>query len=133
MNIRNVALLSVVAILPFGLGALLVPAQLVALYGVELSDAGLVMARLFGVHVLMIAIVDWFARNELRGAGESGAHRGIVAMNIISPTLSMLLILAATLSGTINALGWANVAILVGLAAAWIYVAMLRAPAAAAT
>jgi len=128
MNIRNVALLSVVAVAPFGLAALLVPAQFLAIYGVELSDAGLVMTRLFGVHVLLIAIVDWYARNDLRGAGESGVHRGIVTMNIFSPTVSLLLILGATLGGTINALGWANVGILAVLALAWIYVGLMKVP-----
>lgn len=129
MNIRNVALASAVAVLPFGLAALLVPAQFLALYGVELSEAGLVMTRLFGVHVLIIALVDWLARNDLRRASEPGAHRGIVAMNIFSPTLSLFLILGATLGGTINALGWVNVAILAALAATWVYAGLIKAPA----
>jgi len=126
MNIRNVALLSVVVVVPFGLAALLVPAQFLALYGVELSDAGLVMTRLFGVQLLSIALVDWFARHDLRGGGQPGAERGIVAANIFSPALSTFLIIAATLGGTINALGWANVVILAVLAAAWVYVGLLK-------
>ena len=78
MNIRNVALLSVMVVVPFGLGTLLMPAQFLAIYGVELSEAGLVMTRLFGVHLLTIAIVDWYARNDLHGAAQPGMERGIV-------------------------------------------------------
>jgi hypothetical protein len=134
MNIHNLAVVSAVVAGLFGLGALLVPAPFVGFFGVELPEAGLVMTRLFGAHVLAIAVLDWFARNDLRGGGRPGAERGIVLVNVLSPALSIILVAGAILAGIVNELGWVNVAILAVLGIAWVYLGLLeRRGATAAT
>src|SRR5919106_411567 len=132
MNIRNIAVASAVVAALFGLAALLVPAQFLALYGVELPEAGVVVTRLFGAHVLAIAVLDWFARNDLRGGGQPGAERGIVLVNVLSPALTIVLVVGAILGGLINEFGWVSVAILAVLGIAWIYLGLLERPGAAA-
>ena len=126
MNIHNLAVVSAVVAGLFGLAALLVPAQFLAPFGVELTEPGLVVTRLFGVNVLAIAVLDWFARTELRGGGRPGAERGIVLVNVLSPTLSAILLVTAIFSGMVNALGWVNVAILAVLAVAWVYFGLVE-------
>ena len=134
MNIRSLAVVSAVVAGLFGLTALLVPAQFLALYGVELPEAGLVMTRLFGAHVLAIAVLDWFARNDLRGGSRPGAERGIVLVNLLSPALTVILVVAAILGGLVNAFGWVSVAILAVIGLAWLYLGLLeRSGEAAAT
>jgi hypothetical protein len=126
MNIRNLAVASALVAALFGLAALLVPAQFLAPFGVELPEAGLVVTRLFGAHVLAIAVLDWFARNDLRGGGQPGAERGIVLVNVLSPALSIVLVVGAILAGIVNAFGWVNVAVLAVLGIAWIYLGLME-------
>lgn len=133
MNIQNLAVVSAVVAGIFGLAALIVPAQFLAPFGVELPEAGLVVTRLFGAQVLAIAVLDWFARNDLRGGGRPGAERGIVLVNVLAPTLSIILVVGAILGGIVNALGWVNAAILALLVIAWIYLGLLERPGAAAS
>jgi hypothetical protein len=126
MTMRTVAVVSAAIGALLGLAALLVPAQFVAPFGVELPEAGLLVTRLFGVHLLALAVVDWFARDDLPGDGEPGTEQGIVIANLLTLTVSTILLVAAILAGTVNALGWANAAILVVLAVAWLYFGLLR-------
>jgi len=126
MNIRNLAVVSALLALLFGLAALLVPAQFVALYGVELPEAGLVTTRLFGGHLVAIGVLDWYARNDLRGGGRAGAERGIVLANLLSPALSIVIVVVAFLGGIVNALAWVNVALLALLVIGWIYLGLLE-------
>ena len=130
MTIRTLAVVSAVLAALFGLPALLVPAQFVAPFGVELPEAGLLTTRLFGAHLLALAVVDWFARSDLRGGGQPGWERGIVIANILAPALSIILVVAAILAGVINALGWVNAGILSVIAAAWLYFGLMERRAA---
>ena len=114
----------------FGLPALLVPAQFVAPFGVELPEAGLLTTRLFGGHLLALAVVDWFARNDLRGGGRPGTERGIVIANMLAPTLSIVILLAELFGGMVNAIAWVNVAVLAVIVAAWVYFGLLETRAA---
>ena len=126
MTIRNLAIVSALLALLFGLAALLVPAQFVALFGVELSEAGLLTTRLFGGHLVALGVLDWVARNDLRGGGRQGAERGIVLANLLSPALSIVVVVVGILGGIVNALAWVNVALLALLVIGWIYLGLLE-------
>ena len=130
MTIRTLAVASAVVAALYGLGALLVPVQFLAPFGVELPEAGLLTTRLFGANLLALAVIDWFARNELRGGGQPGAERGIVLANVLSPTLSIIVVVAAIFGDIVNALGWVNVGLLAVIAAAWLVLGLLERPAA---
>ena len=132
MNMRNLTVVSAVVAGLFGLAALLVPAPFLAVFGVELPEAGLVVTRLFGAHVFAIAVLDWFARDDLRGGGRPGAERGIVLVNVLSPTLSIILVVGAILGGIVNEFGWVTVAILAVIGIAWVYLGLMERPGAAA-
>lgn len=130
MTIRTLAVVSAVLAALFGLPALLVPAQFVAPFGVELPEAGLLTTRLFGAHLLALAVVDWFARNDLRGGGQPGTERGIVIANLLTPTLNIVLLVAAVFGGIVNALAWVNVLFLAVIGAGWVYFGLLEGRAA---
>lgn len=130
MTIRTLAVVSAVLGALFGLPALLVPAQFVAPFGVELPEAGLLTTRLFGGHLLALAVVDWFARNDLRGGGQPGTERGIVIANLLTPTLSIILLVAAIFGGVVNALAWVNVGFLAVIGAGWVSFGLLEGRAA---
>lgn len=125
MTIRNLAIVSAVLAVLFGLGALLVPAQFLAPFGVELPEAGLLVTRLFGAHLVALSVVDWFARDDLRGGGRPGTERGIVLANILAPALSIVLVVTGMLGGIVGAIGWVNVALLAIIGVGWIYLGLL--------
>jgi hypothetical protein len=82
--------------------------------------------------VLGIAVLDWFARDDLRGGGRHGAERGIVLVNVLSPTLSIILVVGAIVGGIVNELGWVTVAILAVIGIAWVYLGLMERPGAVA-
>jgi hypothetical protein len=126
MTIRNLAIVSAVLAWLFGLAALLVPAPFLAPFGVELPEAGLLVTRLFGAHLVALGVVDWFARDDLLGGGRPGTERGIVLANVLTPALSIVLLVTGMLGGIVGALGWVNVALLAIVGAGWVYLGLLR-------
>jgi len=126
MNIRNLAIVTALVALVNGLTWLLVPAQFTAPLGIELPEGGLLVTRMLGAHVLSLAVIDWFARNDLRGGGRPGAERGIVLANVLLPAVTIVLFVVAILGGIVSAFGWATVALLAILAIGWTYFGLLR-------
>lgn len=102
---------AVVGIL-FGLGSLLMPAQMQATYGTELSTAGLFLNRLFGAALLGYGLLAWLVRN----AGMSEARDAILMAFFVSDAVGFIVSLVGQLSGEYNALGWSTVAIYLLLA-----------------
>jgi hypothetical protein len=99
--------LNAVAALVFGLAFVLMPVTLADMYGGELNDAGVYVARLFGAVVLGYCLISWLVRN----AGESDTRRAIVIAFFASWAIGLIVTLITQFSGLLNALGWLNVVI----------------------
>jgi hypothetical protein len=97
------ALLSVL----FGIGFVLAPGQVLANYGVENSPAIAVMSRLFGGTLLAMAVILWLARDF---RDETAVRAVLIALGS-SSVVNFVVSIIATMSGTINALGWTTVLI----------------------
>ena len=112
-----------------GLGALLVPAQFGAFFGVTFDDVAVSQARLLGASYLGYAAVIWFGRD----VRDSGAQRAIAVGNLASWSVSLVVTLVGIGSGLGNAQTWLLVALEVPFAAAWAYITFAdRSEAAAA-
>jgi hypothetical protein len=107
MKLGNFLVIATIVPAVFGVALLVVPTQLVALYGVKLTPATEVIGRIAGSVILGFAIVFWSIRNE------SGAEalKGAMLAGLIANGLDALILLHATATGLLNALGWAQVAI----------------------
>ena len=103
----------------FGLAFLIVPAELVALYGPRLNPGGVVVGRVAGSTILAFAIVYWGARN---GKGAE-ALKAILVAACVSNGLDALIMLHATWTGIVNSMGWLQVAINGALALGFAYYA----------
>ena len=66
MKIRTLLLANACVSLFYGVSLLLMPTQLLALFGAPLDPAGLMLARLLGAVTLSICVVTWLARNAER-------------------------------------------------------------------
>ena len=107
MKLGNFLVIATIVAAVFGVALLVVPTQLVALYGVKLTPATEVVGRIAGSAILGFAIVFWSIRNQ------SGAEalKGAMLAGLIANGLDALILLHATASGLLNTLGWAQVAI----------------------
>jgi hypothetical protein len=107
MKLGNFLVIATIVAGVFGVALLVVPTQLVALYGVKLTPATEVIGRIAGSVILGFAIVFWSIRNQ------SGAEalKGAMLAGLIANGLDALILLHATATGLLNTLGWAQVAI----------------------
>ena len=117
MTLRNLLIVNAVIALGFGSSFVLAPALMLSLYGVTVSAAGIVLARLMAAAFLGYAVVTWSARNP----EDSEARRGIVLGQFAHCTLGFIVSLLAQLAGLMNPLGWSIAAIYLLLALAYAY------------
>lgn len=97
------ALLAVV----FGLGFILVPAQLMSIYGITLATAGQWVGRYLGSAFLGIGVLTWLARNAEPGEG----LRAVVLGDLVLSVLGLVVAILDAISGLGNALVWSTVVI----------------------
>jgi hypothetical protein len=107
MSLKTVFTANAVVALVFGLLFLIVPGTGTGIYGAELSDAGLLVTRLFGATVLGYCVLTWLARN----AEESEARNAIVTSLFIGWGIGFVVALIFQIQGVINIYGWVNVAL----------------------
>jgi hypothetical protein len=107
MKLNSFLVLATIVAAVFGLAFLIVPSQLVAMYGVTLAPATEVIGRIAGSVILGFAIVFWGARN---GSGAEVFKAAMMA-GLIANALDALILLHATVTGLLNGLGWLQVMI----------------------
>ena len=113
---------AVVAVL-FGLGFVLMPATVLSFYAVQLSDAGLFIARLLGMEFIGFAIITWQLRYAEAGSGEV---RGVMLGLWVSELLGFVCSLYYQLQGIANGLGWSTVVIYLLLGLGFLYFYMKK-------
>jgi hypothetical protein len=126
-SVLNIVLIITVAIaIVFGLGFVLVPSTLWALYGVKLNTAGMYLAQLFGTANIGIGLVVFFARGA--SAPDIGRRlaKGILGWVIVEG----IVVLLGQLQGVTNFMGWSFVGLDLVLAVAYAY-SLLAGPASA--
>jgi hypothetical protein len=107
MKLGNLLMAGAVVTLIFGLSLVFIPVALFSLYGITVTDAGIVLARLFGAAFLGFTVLNWSARN----AADSEVLRGIVLANLLMDAVGFVVTLLGQLAGLANALGWSFVAL----------------------
>ena len=80
MKFATFMTIAAVLALVFGLGFILIPAQVISGYGITLEVAGQWIARYLGSAFIGVAAIAWLARNAEPGA----ALRAIILGNFIA-------------------------------------------------
>ena len=96
----------------FGIGFVLVPAQLLSQYGITTDAPFDLVGQLFGAALIGFAVLTWAARN----ATDSDAGRAILLALCVADAIGFAVALVGQLGGVVNALGWSTVAIYLVLA-----------------
>lgn len=113
MKLSTLMVISTVVTAVFGIAFVLIPEQIFALYGaVEPNPSLTYTGQLFGVSLVTLAVLTWFARN----AEDSVARKAIVLALLIGDGIGFIVALIAQLGGVVNAVGWSTVAIYLVLA-----------------
>jgi hypothetical protein len=122
MKFSTLCIVNTIIAAVFGLGFALVPGSATSLYGVDLSAAGLFVARLLGTSLISFAVLSFLAKDLMK----SGARRPVVMSMFVGDALGFIASLIAQLQGLFNAFGWSTVVIYLLLALGWGYFALIK-------
>jgi len=101
----------------FGLGFVLMPGQILPIYGVEPDTALRLIGQFFGAALISLAILSWLTRN----LSDSEARRAIILALFVGETLGFIMALIGQLNGILNVLGWSVVVVYLVFALALAY------------
>lgn len=107
MKVKHVMICKAVVCIGFGIPMLLIPAQLMSLYGLNLDANGIVMARLYGGALLGNLLLTWFCRND----PGSPSLRAAVLYLFVYDGINFIITLVASLNGVMNSFGYSASAI----------------------
>jgi hypothetical protein len=102
MTIRTLFVILAILAVPHGIVFVLFPFQLDAIYGLEHSSSVELVSRLFGALLVGIGSIIWLAR-DFR---EDAAVRAVLMSGVVSYAIGLVVVVMATLAGTMNAMGW---------------------------
>jgi hypothetical protein len=110
----------------FGVAFVVVPGQLMSLYGPEVTPQLVYVARLFGAALLAFAVLTWTAKD----APDSDTRRAILLALFVGDGIGFVVALLGQLGAVMNALGWSTVVIYLLLAVGfgYFYFAHPKAP-----
>jgi len=109
MTYKNITTVASIVAFVFGLGFLLMPAQLTGFYNVTLNEGGILIGQLFGAALLGFGVLNWFGRHF----SDDQAQQGLANANMAADAIGFLFALMAQLNGKagVNAMGWSTVVI----------------------
>lgn len=107
MQLKTMIVILVVLSIVYGFLFLLVPAEMMSLYGLDLHDGGQMMAHLFGSALLGLAVLNWLGRNVKQGE----FRRALVASDFVFSLVGWFVIIEALIQGVGNALFWLSFSI----------------------
>ena len=122
MKLSNLLIINAIVALVYGIGELLIPATMFSLYGVTQSPSAILMAQYFGLSLIAIGLLAWFARN----VADSEAQRAIILALLISDVIGVIVSGLGTVSGTMSAVGWSAVGIYLLLALGYAYFQFMK-------
>ena len=91
----------------FGLGFVLMPGQILLIYGVEPDAALRLIGQFFGAALLSLAILAWLVKN----LSDSEARRAIILALFVGEAIGFIFALIGQFNGILNVLGWSVVVV----------------------
>jgi hypothetical protein len=122
MKYRNLLVVNAVVALLYGIGLVLLPSTVLSLYGVTPGPAVNLASQLFGVELLHVGLICWFARN----VSDSPAQRAIIIASLIGQVIGLVVTVMGTLSGVFNVVGWSAVVIYLVLSLGYAYLQFMK-------
>ena len=92
------------------------PAFMATTYGFGTSASEILLARYFGVELLVLGVITWLAKDF-----SAANARPIITGSLIGDFVGAVVALMGTLNGVMNAVGWSAVAIYLLIALGFAY------------
>lgn len=109
--------IAAIAVLVYGLLALLIPVQFIQIYASKLDSVGAFVTRYWGSAFLGLAVIFWFARS-----GEAfDLIKGILIGGLVATSIGFLVGLADAIWGNHNAMIWTTVILYAAFAIGFLY------------
>lgn len=122
MKLNTMMIINAVVAAIFGITLVLVPGQVVSIYGIEGTAALKYIGQLFGAALFGFAVLTWSARN----ASTSEARGAIVLALFISDGIGFVVALIGQLGNVVNTFGWSTVVIYLLLALGFAYFQFMK-------
>ncbi|NCF64480.1 MAG: hypothetical protein GWP61_00805 [Chloroflexi bacterium] len=117
MNFRNLMVVTAVSAIGFGVGFIILPAQLGSLFGMSSTPTSDLAFRLYATALIGIGVLTWL----IRKADDYDNQKPILTGLLVTDFGGFLVMLYAQLAGVMNALGWTVTILLLLLSAAYAY------------
>jgi len=109
MKLSHVFIFNAIVALVYGIGCVAIPTTMLAWHGMSQGPTEVLMGQFFGLSLIGIGLVTWFARNA-----EESLARGAITLGLfLSDIVGIVVALRGTLAGQMNVLGWLAVGIYV--------------------
>ncbi|MEE8430000.1 MAG: hypothetical protein V3S16_02010 [Candidatus Desulfatibia sp.] len=122
MKLSNLLVINAIVALVYGISFVLVPATVLSLYGMTQGTSEALAGQFFGVALIAIGLLTWFAKN----VADSEAQRAIILALLISDVVGIIVAVLGTLSGVMNAVGWSAVGIYLLFALGYAYFQFMK-------
>ncbi len=122
MKLSNLLVVNAIVALVYGISFVLVPATVLSLYGMTQGPSAALAGQFFGVALIAIGLLTWFARSVT----DSDAQRAIILALLISDVIGVIVSVLGTVSGVMNAVGWSAVGIYLLLALGYAYFQFMK-------
>ncbi|MDX1614073.1 MAG: hypothetical protein R3300_07155 [Candidatus Promineifilaceae bacterium] len=129
MGIRNFLLLRAIIALAYAIGLLIIPAQLLQLYGVVPDVGSIAMSRFLAVELVAVGVLCLLARS----LGDWSALRAVMQALLISEVIGLMVAVVVTTTGAFNALGWSIVVIYGSMSLGYVYFLFFKRPSTSLT
>ncbi len=122
MKLRNLLIINTIIALVYGISFVLAPATVLSLYGMTQGTSEALAGQFFGVALIAIGLLTWFARD----VADSEAQRAIILALLISNVIGVIVSVQGTVSGVMSAVGWSAVGIYLFLALGFEYFQFMK-------
>jgi hypothetical protein len=121
MKLKYLLVVNAIVLGGSGLSAILMPAKVISLYGVELGREVIMMAQYAGLGSVAIGLVAWFSRN----VEDLKAQRAIILAFLITYAIGIIISVQGTISGVMK-VGWPVIILYLVLALGYAYFQFMK-------
>ena len=118
MKLKTFSTIWSVIYIGWGLGILIIPSQMMAIYGLTLDSSGTLMTRILGAALTTLGLTFWLNRNI---PSTEQSWYNLLMTSFIYNILSIPVTFMATLDGVMSSMGWMAVGLHIFLAATFGY------------
>jgi hypothetical protein len=117
MKIKTLFIINAVIAVVYGVCFVLIPSRVLLLYGLVAGPAEALLSQFFGIALIGIGLITWFARNVT----DSSAIGAIVLALLLSDIIGVIVSVIGTVTGVMSAFGWSAVIIYLFLTLGYAY------------